>query len=227
MAEAARRSADIVKPTWIIAKDQTQARGRRGRAWVHPKGNLAVTLIYRPQCTPVQAAQRSFLAAVALHATLALYVDSGRLKNKWPNDVLLNGGKVAGILLESSGQGGAIDWLSIGIGANLSQVPTDVQDAAFPPVSLASESGYDIPAAEFVLYLAEAFAAQEDRLATFGFDRIRTDWLTHAARLGQEITAVTPNESVTGTFDTIDHDGNLVLTTVKGRRVISAADIHF
>ena len=227
MEEAARLGPSITAPTWVIAENQTGARGRRGKAWVNPTGNLAATLVFAPNCAPADAAQRSFLAANALLETLSLYASDANLKQKWPNDVLLNGGKIAGILLESSGQGGSVDWLSIGIGVNLAHVPEGVQDAAFAPVSLASETGSQVPASEFLAYLAAAYAAQEHTLATYGFDRIRAAWLANAARLGEDITAVTPKERITGIFDTIDKDGNLVLKTPKGVRVISAADIHF
>ena len=136
MAEAARRADGLFAPTWIMARHQTEARGRQGRKWENPAGNLAATLIMRPLCTPQAAAQRSFLAANALFETMALYVDRARLATKWPNDVLLNGGKVAGILLETSGRGPFVDWLSIGVGVNLRRVPPQVKDAAFPPVAL-------------------------------------------------------------------------------------------
>jgi len=227
MIEAARLAPTVTAPTWILAQTQTGARGRRGRTWVHPKGNLATTLVFKPACTPAQAAQRSFLAANALLTALSHYADPAQLKNKWPNDVLLNGGKIAGILLESSGQGAQIDWLSIGIGVNLAQTPDGVTDAAFAPVNLASESGHSIDPSEFLTYLASAYAAQETKLAQFGFDRIRTQWLGNAARLGTQITAKTAQENITGICDTIDPDGNLVLNTPKGVRTISAADIHF
>jgi len=227
MEEAARIGPSVLAPTWVIAENQTKARGRRGKAWVNPVGNLAATLVFAPRCAPAEAAQRSFVAANALFDVLSLYADKNLLKQKWPNDVLLNGGKVAGILLESSGQGGVVDWLSIGIGVNLAHVPEDVPDAAFAPVSLASECGVTVSASEFLTYLAKAYAAQEEILMTYGFDRIRAKWLSNAARLGEEIAAVTPAERITGIFDTIDKDGNLVLKTAKGVRAISAADIHF
>lgn len=227
MSEAARLAPDITAPTWIMAKSQTAARGRQGRAWKTPQGNLSATLVYKPLCTPQAAAQRSFLAANALFETLALYTDRARLATKWPNDVLLGGGKVAGILLETSGRGPFIDWLSVGVGVNLAQAPGDVTDALFPPVALASVMQETVPATEFLGYLAGAFATQEKKLESFGFLRIREDWLKQAARLGEVITARTQREEISGVFDTIDADGNLVLITAKGPRAIPAADIYF
>lgn len=227
MAEAARRAGDITKPTWIMARTQTAGRGRRGRAWVAPAGNLNATLIFKPDATPAEAARRSFLAANALYAALSIYVPSEKLSLKWPNDVLLSGGKVAGILLESSGQGRFIDWLSIGIGVNLAQVPEGVADASFAPTSLKAAGGWEVEPRDFLATLADAYATQEDKLAHFGFKRIREDWLRNAARLGEVITARTGRKDVTGIFDTIDDDGNLVLITGTGPCAISAADVFF
>jgi len=227
MAAAARIAGEIKAPTWVVARSQTAARGRRGKVWVQPPGNLAATLIYHPYCTPRVAAQRSFVAANALFEALALYVDRTKLSLKWPNDVLLNGGKVAGILLESAGRGPFVEWLSVGIGVNLARTPAEVRDAAFPPVSLQQVTGEVLRPNAFLVTLAGAYATQERKLETFGFERIRDDWLRQAARLGEVITARTGTEEITGRFDTIDADGNLVLITATGPRAIAAADIFF
>lgn len=227
MSEAARQADRISGPTWIIAKTQTAARGRRGRTWEVPEGNLNATLVYHPGCTPQVAAQRSFMAALALFEALALHVDRTKLSLKWPNDVLLNGGKVAGILLETRGQGPFVDWLAVGIGANLAAAPEGLRDAAFSPVSLAGEGGREVDPARFLAEVAGAFATQEKKLDALGFDRIRREWLRHAARLGEVITARTGRAELTGLFQTIDADGNLVLETEDGPTAVPAADIYF
>ena len=226
MAEAARQASVVDRPTWIMADRQTGGRGRSGRSWEGSDGNLYATLIYHPGCTPQAAAQRSFMAAIALFETLAMYVPRGNLSLKWPNDVLLDGGKVAGILLESAGTGPFVDWLAVGIGVNLAVAPP-VDGAAFPPVSLAEAAKQEIDAGRFLARLAGHFQTQEKKLDTFGFARIREDWLRHAARLGEVITARTPREEVTGTFDSLDEAGNLVLVTADGPQVIAAADVYF
>ncbi|MDG1376512.1 MAG: biotin--[acetyl-CoA-carboxylase] ligase [Yoonia sp.] len=227
MSEAARCAASITRPTWIMAQSQTAARGRRGRAWVTPAGNLNATLLFKPKATSAQAAQRSFVAANALYQALALYVPSEKLSLKWPNDVLLKGGKVAGILLESSGQGGLVDWLSIGVGVNLQHIPEAVQDAAFAPTSLKAAGGMDVAPADFLAALAQAYADQEGIYLRQGFGQIREMWLKNAARLGEVITARTAREEISGIFDTIDADGNLVLISGQGRQAIPAADVYF
>lgn len=227
MAEAARRAPLLDRPTWIMARRQTAGRGRRGRPWADPAGNLAVTLIYKPEATPAEAARRSFLAANALFEALAIYVDRDKLAQKWPNDVLLNGGKVGGILLESSGAGPYVNWLSVGIGVNLRHAPEGLGGTDFAPVSLLGEGGEAVAPEVFLTVLASNFATQEEKLRRFGFARIREDWLRHAARLGENIVARTGREEIEGLFDTIDEEGNLVLITAKGPRAIAAADVYF
>lgn len=228
--EAARIAPDLTIPTWILAQHQTAARGRRGRAWVNPKGNLAATLVMRPKGALDQVALRSFVAALALFdAVVAVTGRSDGLALKWPNDVLLNGGKLAGILLESAGQGGQASYVAIGIGVNLIQAPTpdELEDRALHPVSLLSETGVAIDADDFLTALAVAYDAHETRFVTYGFDPIRRNWLDRAARLGDVITARTGKSETTGTFETIDERGNLVLRTAKGRELIAAAEIFF
>lgn len=213
---------------WITAAEQTAATGRRGRAWTQPKGNFAATLLLRVNDDPAQAALRSFSMAVALRQTLAMSVPPEQLSLKWPNDVLLGGGKVAGILLEAIGQGGRVDWVSIGVGVNLVAAPTpdQVEDGAFRPVAVADYGTPPSPQ-DFLFWLASHFADQERLFKDFGFDPIRRLWLQHAARLGETITARLPHEDITGRFDTLDESGYLVLNTAKGPRHIAAADVYF
>jgi BirA family biotin operon repressor/biotin-[acetyl-CoA-carboxylase] ligase len=226
MAEAARRASEISRPTWILAHSQTQAKGRQGRAWANPEGNFAATLLMRPEGAVAEAALRSFVAANALLETLALHVARDQLAQKWPNDVLLSGGKVAGILLESAGTAKGVDWLAIGIGVNLNAAPVGLEDANFAPVSL-SDHGASVAPEEFLSQLAVHFAKEEARFTQDGFEPIRADWLAHAARIGDQITARTSREEITGIFETIDTAGNLVLRRNGTTQVISAADVYF
>lgn len=228
MAEAARRAPLIDGPTWIMARRQTAARGRRGRPWLQSDRNLAATLIYKPWATPAEAAKRSFMAANALFQALAIAAPGARLTLKWPNDVLLNGGKVAGILLESAGAGKVVDWLAVGIGVNLADAPVGITaGGSTEPVSLRKSAGVEISPEDFLTLLANAYATQEAKYAAFGFARIREDWLEHAARLGDVIVARTGTEELVGVFETVDQDGSLVLMTAEGQRIIPAADVFF
>jgi BirA family biotin operon repressor/biotin-[acetyl-CoA-carboxylase] ligase len=228
--EAARIAPTLSGPEWIMAHHQTKARGRRGRAWANPPGNLAATLVLRPGGGPGQAALRSFVAALALYdACVAVTGRAQGLALKWPNDVLLNGGKLAGILLESVGQGGDIAYLAIGFGVNLRQAPDagDLEPDALRPVSLLSETGADVEPEAFLNELAAAYAHYEGHFVTYGFEPIRAAWLGRAARLGETITARSATSQTTGRFETVDAQGNLVLMTATGRVSIAAADIHF
>lgn len=230
-AEAARLAPHLTQPTWILALRQTAGRGRRGRPWQDPPGNFSATLLMRPTGDVQDAALRSFVAALALHEALgAVLGPAGSLALKWPNDVLLNGGKVAGILLESLGGGArGVSHLAIGIGVNLAAAPdaAGLDPLTAPPVSVAGETGIAIAPEEFLTFLAAAFARWESQLATWGFAPIRNAWIARAARIGQTITARTMTEAIEGRFETIDETGALVLVTAQGRRTVPAADVYF
>lgn len=229
-SEAARLAPGLTQPTWIMARRQTAGRGRRGRVWIAPEGNFAASLALRPGGDPAQAALRSFVAALALADALAqLCGPHASLSLKWPNDLLLNGGKVAGILLESAGAGGAISHLIIGVGVNLITAPPReaVEAGAIAPVSVVGETGLTLTQDELLDALAAAYARWERQFVTFGFAPVRTAWLNRAARLGQPIVARTVSETIEGTFETIADDGALVLKTATGRRAIPAADVFF
>lgn len=229
MSEARRRAPDLAGPTWIMARQQTSGHGRRGRAWQMPDGNFAATLFLRPECDASTAALRTFTAAVALYQTLAMSAKPQSLTLKWPNDVLLNGGKVAGILLESSGAGPKVDWLTIGIGVNLVAAPeaSQVESNAVRPVSLRDETGQSVSPEDFLFWLASHLSDQERFFREFGFGPIRRMWLKHAAKLGEVITARTAREETSGTFETVDDTGQLVLRTAKGQVAIPAGDVFF
>ena len=217
-------------PTWIMAAEQTGGRGRRGRPWRSPRGNFYATLALQPIEAPEVVALRSFVAALALRDACVQVtgLDTG-FALKWPNDVLANGGKLAGILLESSGAGQRITQLSIGIGVNLIAAPRadEVEAGAVAPVSLLGETGKRITPEVFLTALAIAFAKWELTFTTMGFAPLRSAWLGHAARLGETITARTGSNSESGVFETIDGTGALILKTATARRAIPAAEIFF
>ncbi len=227
---AAARLATGSAPTWVLALRQTAGRGRRGRDWRDPPGNFAATLALRPKCAPAEAALYSFVAALALHEALgAVAGPDAPLAIKWPNDVLLNGSKVAGILLESHGQGQGVAQLLIGIGVNLAQAPDPgtLEPGALAPVALASAAGVHLTPEAFLTPLAAAFARWQAQFETFGFAPIRSAWLARAARLGQAVTARTGQRTQSGIFETIDESGAIVLQTPQGRVSMAAADIFF
>jgi len=225
MTEARQRASVLSCPTWISAKHQTAGTGRRGRAWDTGAGNFSASLIYRPTGEPAALALRSFVAALALFDALEAVSGRGDIFTlKWPNDVLLRGGKLAGILLESIPEG-----LIIGIGVNLkSSPPADVLEPhALPPKTLLAETGQLVEAETLLQSLAPAFDRWETQLATYGFAPIRTAWLARAANLGGQVRAQIGNTAISGLFSTLDDSGALVLETPQGRRTISAGDVSF
>jgi len=228
--EAARVAAALAGPEWILAYRQTAARGRRGRVWNMPEGNFAATLILPLNEPPARAALRSFVASLALRdAFVAVSGRAAAFALKWPNDVLLHGDKVAGILLETVRAHAKRTHLAIGIGVNLAAAPKPetVEPEALRPIALRSALGIDVTPEDFLGHLACAYARLEAQFCSFGFAPIRAEWLAHAARLGQPITARTTREIHQGTFAEVDGDGQLVLETPQGRITIPAADVYF
>ena len=213
--------------TIVTAKRQTAGRGRRGRAWVSPEGNLHLSIVLRPDVNAESAAQLSFVAALAVGETVKGFVpDSVTLHYKWPNDVLLNGAKASGLLLETaSAQGGVIDWVVLGVGINIVHHP---DDTPYPATSLVAQGarGASVEAVmrRFVARLADWY----DRWRGGGFMPIRDAWLASAAGLGEEIEVKLSGESVRGRFDRLDPDGALVLALPTGdTRRITSGDVFF
>ena len=229
MAEAQRQAGTLTRPTWIMARRQTRGRGRRGRPWQDPAGNFAATLLMFPEEPMQEVALNSFVAAIALRWALKAVAPSDGYALKWPNDVLLNGTKIAGILLESSGQGSRADWLSIGSGVNLQGTPPPeaLEQRAIAPSSIRAELGIDVDPEELLHLLAIDFHVHRKLLAESGFDAIRRIWLRYAARRGETVTARTARDEITGIFEDVDGQGNLVLGTADGRVKIAAADVYF
>ncbi len=224
--EASRRAASGNRgPVWLRADKQTAGRGRAGRDWTSPLGNLFATLLMPVKNDPAAAGLRSFVACLAVAETLdALIGAPERVTLKWPNDALLDGRKVAGVLLES-GINAAGRWLSVGIGINLTHAP---KTNRWPTTSIALATGRNAPTPKAALdILAKAFEQRERDFGAKGFDIIRTAWLARAARLGQNVEARLPHETITGIFETLDADGTMLLQTGTGVRRISAADVYF
>lgn len=206
--------------TLVWAREQTAGRGRRGRAWASPPGNLYLSLVQRPDCTADRAAQLGFVAALAVGDALRPLCDTAC---KWPNDVLAGGRKIAGILLElETGARGVPAFVVVGVGVNLVSAPPD---AELPATAVAIESGKAVePAA-----MLEAFAGRFRSWATCwrekGFAPIRTAWLARAAALGQPIQVRLETATLHGRFVDIDHQGALLLDMAGRHRRISAGDV--
>jgi BirA family transcriptional regulator, biotin operon repressor / biotin---[acetyl-CoA-carboxylase] ligase len=210
--------------TVVWALQQTQGRGRRGRIWSSPPGNLYASFILRPACTPEQAAQLGFVASLAIGDALAELAPAiGALACKWPNDVLLGGRKIAGILLESEfGQDERVAFVIVGLGVNLAAAPADTE---FPATSIAGE-GLSPPAPEAALgAVAKHFENWLRRWREKGFGPARDVWRSRAVTLGQQIRVRLETAILHGRFVDIDQHGALLLETGGELRRIPAGDV--
>lgn len=220
----ARRRADAGAPegTLIVARRQTAGRGRRGRVWQSPDGNLYMSLLLRPDHRVESAANLSFVAAVALGEALAgLVPPMVSISLKWPNDVLIHGHKCAGLLLESAARTpGALDWLVIGIGVNISSHP---EDLPYPATDLVFEGAVDVTPEAVVEAFGRHFLRWSDRWMDQGFAPVRAAWLAMAHGLGEAIEVRLEEETIHGKFEGLDDDGALLLTLNDGgaRRVVA------
>lgn len=189
----------------IAAKCQSAGRGRSGNVWQCLDGNLFCSLILRPEIEAAQAGQFSFMTAIALNRTLGSFTtDVPQITNKWPNDVLINGKKVAGILLEALLDGPSIQALVIGIGVNLINAPED-------RISLHQVAAGPIKVESFLPAFLANFEEVLQEYSQNGFDALREEWLDHAAGLRQPISVRLPHETLSGVFDGLEPDGALRL----------------
>ena len=213
-------------PTWILADSQTAGRGRRGRAWQSPVGNLMTTLYLPISFDAVKAGQLAFVAGLALERTVsALIGERAQASLKWPNDVLVDGKKASGILLESAMRDNKIDWLAIGLGLNLAHHP---DDTPYPATSLATYM--DTPANNLAALeiLARAFDEVFRQWRNGGFGPVLQAWRPVAHGLGGPIVATLENEQFEGIFKDIDEKGALILQTAAGDTMtIDAGDVFF
>jgi len=224
---------------WVVSKRQESGRGRRGRVWATPQGNLAATLLVVIDGDLKRAATLGFVAGLALADALDAVVPGGRIavgldgagegrnrfELKWPNDVLASGAKLAGILLESTQLAGGRFAVAVGIGVNVAAYPDDVP---YPATSLAA-LGSSCDAETLFLALSDAWSANA-RLwdGGRGLAAIRRRWLDRAAGLGSEVAVRIDGNVVRGTFETIDEDCRFVIRDDKGSVLtIAAGDVHF
>ena len=224
--DRARLLAEAAEPGDLVvwAGEQTAGRGRQGRTWVSPPGNLYATLLLRPSGPPSAAARLGFAAGLALADAASAWIAPERVTLKWPNDLMLDGAKAAGILLESSGRSGRVDWLMIGSGVNLASHPEGLD---YPVASFAA-AGAAVTPGELLQSYIKFFDIYRNALVTQGFASLRQAWLKRAQGLGERLTARLPGASLSGIFRDLDQDGALVLEEAAGRRRrITAAEVYF
>jgi BirA family transcriptional regulator, biotin operon repressor / biotin---[acetyl-CoA-carboxylase] ligase len=222
-------------PIWFVTSEQTAGRGRRQRAWIAPRGNLAGSVLEIIETSPAVAATLGFAAGLALEAALqkvrlGISTSSGgsdypEFSLKWPNDLLAGHEKLAGILLEAEAVPDGRLAVVVGIGTNVVAAP---EGTPTPATSLKA-LGIDTSAEEL-------FAALSDSWVEFyglwdrgrGFGDIRRLWLARAAGLGQPVAVRAGGSTLAGTFDTIDDAGSMIVKTANGDRIqVSAGDVYF
>lgn len=212
-------------PFWVTARRQRSGRGRQGAPWISEAGNLYASLVLERNFALPDAAQLPLVTALALHDALAAVLGPGAgLGIKWPNDVLLNRRKIAGILAESKVLADGRPVIVIGCGVNCAHHPKDTRH---PAASLAAE-GFSVTPDELFVALSSAMA---DRLLVWddgdGFDEIRAAWLDRAIGLGEAIHVRLPRTTIEGIFAGLDAAGQLILRQASGERTVSAGELFF
>ena len=213
---------------WVVAEEQREGRGRRGRTWETARGNLAASLLLLDPAPPEVAATLSFVAGVALHLAVVDLVGPAiaeRLTLKWPNDLLLDRHKVGGILVEGERTAGSF-VVVIGVGANCVDHP-DIE--ARVPISDFAARGVDLVAELLFERLAQRMADEIVRWNRgAGFAETRGAWLARSIGVGEEIRVNLAHGSLDGRFEALDDDGRLILERHDGvRETISAGDVFF
>ncbi|HVT52810.1 MAG TPA: biotin--[acetyl-CoA-carboxylase] ligase [Dongiaceae bacterium] len=225
--EALRRRAVEGVPEGLVlrADEQTAGRGRRGRGWSSPPGNLYVSLLLRPDCAPAMGATVGFVAAIALGAVLRTLTPVPVL-HKWPNDLLIGGAKMTGVLLEAGTRpNGRLDWLVLGIGVNIVSHP---ETGLYPTTDLVASGGEAVAPQDLLRRFLTGFGPAYDTWCRSGFGAVREAWLAHAAGIGETVVARLEREEISGRFADLDADGTLVMALDGGRqRRIAAGDIFF
>ncbi|TAN64354.1 MAG: biotin--[acetyl-CoA-carboxylase] ligase [Magnetospirillum sp.] len=206
----------------VTAVSQTSGRGRRGRAWSSPVGNLHASVLITLDRGLAESAQIGFVAALALAEGLGELVPTADFRCKWPNDVLCNGKKIAGMLLETAGDG----WLVLGLGVDVAQgLPPG--EALYASIALA-ELGWSGDTATVLAAFCRRFGPWLGRWRGEGFAPVRAAWLEHARGLGEQAVVRLEAETLTGRFAGLDHDGALMLDQGEtGVRRILAGDVFF
>lgn len=213
--------------TLIWSLKQTAGRGRRGRQWESVTGNLFFSLVLRPDVPLSRAAELGFAASLALYDALGSTIAPGHQAYcKWPNDILLNGSKVAGLLMETSGASGdaPAEWVVLGIGVNIVWAPSETE---FPATCLREEGIEDVDAQLMLEAFSRHYLQWLQRWLEDSFDPIRQNWLWRAYGKGENLRARIGTNEWSGTFVDIDETGALRIETEGGLKTIAAGDVFF
>jgi BirA family transcriptional regulator, biotin operon repressor / biotin---[acetyl-CoA-carboxylase] ligase len=222
--EAKRRAASGAHGGTVIWADrQAAGRGRQGRAWNSPPGNLYCSILLRPDRAPGEVAQLGFAASLAVAEAISPLLPHPLLPRcKWPNDVMVEGRKVAGILLESEAVGGEVKWLVVGVGVNIMAFPADTE---LPATSLRALGAATVAPAELLESIRQFFFQWYEVWRARGFAPLRVAWLRRAFALGGEIRVRHAHLETRGRFADLDDTGALVLENAQGTQHISAGAV--
>ncbi len=206
----------------VHAMEQTKGKGRHGKVWHSPVGNLYLSILLRPECLADEAGQLSFVSALAVASALDTYLPAERVKTlKWPNDIFVDGKKIAGILIETSLVRGRVESVVVGVGLNVSAPPPDA-------ASLDEMNGRENSIEGLRDNVLDSFARQYKLWRTRGFDPVRKAWSREAHGLNQPIIACLPDSEINGIFRGIDEQGWLIMEDRSGNeRHIKAGQITF
>ncbi len=212
-------------PLWVTARRQLAGRGRRNAPWISEAGNLYASLLLAREFDLSQAAQLPLVTALALHDGLvAILGPDAALGIKWPNDLLLNRCKIAGILTESKTLPDGRPVIVIGCGVNCARHPQDTRPRASNLLAEGFEVTPDGLFAEFSKHMADRLAVWDNGA---GFSAIRTAWLARATGLGEAIEVRLPQTTIEGVFIGLDATGRLILRQGAGERLVSAGELFF
>ena len=222
LAEAGAEHGEVV-----VAERQTAGRGRRGRGWVSaPRRSVAFSVVLRPEgLPPARAPELTLVAAVAVCDALRHSgVEAGI---KWPNDVLVRGRKIAGILTELSAEADLVHWVVVGVGVNVNLRAEDLPpELAGEATSVLLERGAPAPRALFLAACLSSLEEWYDRHAEGGFAPIRHAWRERSVTLGQEVVVAVDGEEVRGLAEDIDDTGALLVRTAPGLVRITSGDVR-
>lgn len=225
-AEALRRARQHERgPLWIIAAQQTAGRGRRGRVWISEPGNLYASLLLTAPASVKHWPELSLVAALATHDAIVALAPrlEPRMAIKWPNDLMLEGAKVAGILVE--GECGDEAAVAVGIGVNCASHPLDMH---YPTTDLASAGEFISPGSLLAALSSKMLVRLAQWNAGDGFATIRLDWLARACGPGEHVTIRLADRELTGCFQALDASGALVLRLSDDSLLtIAAGDLCF
>ena len=204
--------------TIVVADRQIGGRGRHGREWHSPFGNLYLSLILRPGCSASTASQLSFVSALSVGGALSVIIPSvQKVRYKWPNDVLWGGRKLSGILLESHlHDDGMVDWLVVGVGVNVESHPSEGQ-VKWPATSLHAEGFRSVTTHTMLREFCVSFHRRYMFWKQNGFAQLREEWLASNIGLGERVEVTFPMGVVTGILSDVAMDGSITLLDDKGK----------